>query len=109
MVIKVTRESIFSGDDNQKTKSLDYQDGEMLSSFLRYKVADYLPSTTGLTIWAVYMGANEDQPSVEREKAEKKVDFIHKVENRCSKVEIRGGDRLVSCFGVNELYCAIHR
>ncbi len=109
MVIKATRESIFNGDDDQKTKSLDYQDGEMLSSFLRYKVADYLPYTTGLTIWAVYMGSDENQPSVEREKGEKKVAFIHKVENRCSKVEIRGGDRLVSCFGVNELYCAIHR
>ena len=109
MVIKATRECVFDGDDDQKTRTLEYQDGEMLSSFLRIKVADYLPYTSGLTVWTVYMGSNEEQPTAERERAEKKVAFIHKIENRCSKVEIRGGDKTVSSFGVNELYCAIHR
>lgn len=81
----------------------------MLSSFLKYKVAEYLPYTRGLTIWAVYMDSNEDQVTNERENPEKKVAFIHKVENRCSKVEIRGGDKLVRSFGTDELYCAVYR
>ena len=109
MDIKATRECAFNGDDNQKVQTLKYQEGEMLSTFLRLKVADYLPYTNGLTVWTVYMGSNEDQPTSERENDAKKVAFIHKIENRCSKVEIRGGDKAVSSFGVNELYCAIHR
>ena len=109
MAITVTRESIFIGDDDQKTKTFDYQPEEMLSSFLRLKVAEYLPYTSGLTVWAIYMGSNEDQPTAERESAEKKVAFIHKIENRCSKVEIRGGDRLVSSFDTDEMYCAVYR
>lgn len=107
--IKATRECAFNGDDDQKVQTLKYQEGEMLSTFLRLKVADYLPYTDGLTVWIVYMGSNEDQPTAERENDAKKVAFIHKIENRCSKVEIRGGDKAVSSFGVNELYCAIYR
>ena len=109
MVINVSRESLCNGDDDQKRSSLEYQENEMLSSFLRYKVAEYLPYTRELTIWVVYMDSNEDQPVFEREKTEKKVAFIHKVENRCSKVEIRGGDRFVSSFGTTDLFCALYR
>jgi hypothetical protein len=55
------------------------------------------------------MGASESQPVSEREKSGKKAAFIHKIENRCSKVEIIGGDRLVSSFGADELYCAVYK
>ena len=110
MVIDMTRESVCNGDDDQKYKTLEYQDSEMLSSFLRYKVADYLPySRDGVTIWAIFAGSNENQPTAERENYDKKVAFIHKVENRCSKVEIRGGDRLVSSLGTDEMFCAVYR
>ncbi|WP_026665667.1 hypothetical protein [Butyrivibrio sp. FC2001] len=108
MIIYATRESICNGDDDQKAMVLKYQEGEMLSSFLRHKVAAYLPYTRSLTVWTVYMGANEDQDLAERESTEKKAAFIHKIENRCTKVEIRGGDRPVSSFGVEELYCAVY-
>lgn len=109
MVITATRESICNGDDYQKVKTFDYQQGEMLSSFLKFRVAEYLPSTRGLTVWAIYMGSNEDQPTLERESAEKKVAFIHKIDDRCLKVEIRGGDRPVSSFNTDEMYCAVYR
>lgn len=109
MFIKATRECVFNGDDDQKIRTFEYQEGEMLSTFLRQKIAAYLPYTSGLTVWTVYMGSNEAQPTSERENDAKKVAFIHKIENRCSKVEMRGGDKTVSSFGVNELYCAIHR
>ncbi len=109
MVIYATRESLCNGDDASKSRALEYQENEMLSSFLKYKVSEYLPYTRGLTIWAVYMDSNEDQVTNERENPEKKVAFIHKVENRCLKVEIRGGDKLVRSFGTDELYCAVYR
>ncbi|SDB13452.1 hypothetical protein [Butyrivibrio sp. INlla16] len=110
MVIDVTRESVCNGDDDQKYNSLEYQEGEMLSSFLRYKVADYLPySRDGVTIWVIFAGSNENQPIAEREDPDKKVAFIHKAENRCSKVEIRGGDRLVKSLGIDEMFCAVYR
>jgi hypothetical protein len=70
----------------------------------------YLPySRDGVTIWAIFAGSNENQPTAERENPEKKVAFIHKTENLCSKVEIRGGDRLVKSLGTDEMFCAIYR
>ncbi len=106
--ILVTRESVSNGDDEQKCKEFAYEEGEMLSHFLKTMVSEYLPYTAGLTIWTVYMGSDEDQPTDEREKPEKKAAFIHKNENRCIKCEIRGGDRLVSSFDCDRLYCAIY-
>ncbi len=109
MIINVSRESICNGDDDQKCRFLEYEGQEMLSSFLRNKVADYLPYTSGLIVWAVYMGSSENQPLDEREMAEKRVAFIHKIENRCSKIEIKGGDKTISSFGVDDLFCAVYR
>ncbi len=107
-VILASRESVSNGDDGQKGMELTYEEGEMLSHFLKTKVAEYLPYTTGLTIWVVYMGSDEDQPTDEREYPDKKAAFIHKNENRCIKCEIKGGDRLVSSFDCDRLYCAIY-
>ena len=107
-VIHATRESLCNGDDEQKCRELTYEEGEMLSHFLKAKVSEYLPYTTGLTIWIVYMDSDEDQPTDERENPEKKTAFIHKNENRCIKCEIRGGDRLVSDYECDKLYCAVY-
>lgn len=109
MIISVSRESLCNGDDEQKNSTLEYQENDMLSSFLRYKVAEYLPYTRELTIWVVFMNSKEDQLVPERENPGKKIAFIHKIENRCSKVEICGSDCLVSCFGANDMFCAIYR
>ncbi len=109
MILNATRESICNGDDDQKIMTLEYHESEMLSSFLRCKVAAYLTYTSDLTVWIVYMESNEDQDLAERESTDKKSAFIHKVKNSCTKVEIRGGDRAVSRFGVDDLYCAVYR
>ncbi len=70
----------------------------------------YLPySRDGVTIWATFAGSNENQPTAERENPEKKVAFIHKTENLCSKAEIRGGDRLEKSLGTDEMFCAVYR
>lgn len=109
MIIHVSRESVSNGDDYDRVASLEYKEDEMLSSFLKSKVAEYLPYTNGLTVWAIYMDSDESQEVSERENPEKKVAFIHKNENRCVKVEIKGGDRAVSSFGTDKIYCAVYR
>ena len=109
MKIYASRESICNGDDDQKTRRLEYDENEMLSSFLKRQLTEYLPYTRGLTIWKVYMGSDENQDYSVREDPSKKVAFVHKIEDRCTKCEIIGADRPVVSFGVSELYCAIHR
>ena len=109
MIINVSRESVSNGDDYGRCATLEYQEGEMLSTFLRSKVSVFLPCTSGLTVWTIYMDSEESQETSEREASEKKVAFIHKIENRCAKVEIKGGDRAVSSFGADKMYCAVYR
>lgn len=48
-VIYAYRESICNGDDDQKVRSLEYDDNEMLSSFLKHQLSEYLPYTRGKT------------------------------------------------------------
>ena len=109
MIMHVSRESVSNGDDYDRCADLEYQEGEMLSTFLRSKASNYLPYTNGLTVWSIYMDSEENQEISEREASEKKVAFIHIIENRCAKVEIKGGDRAVSSFGADKMYCAVYR
>ena len=109
MLMHLSRESVSNGDDYDRCADLEYQEGEMLSTFLRSKVSIFLPYTNGLTVWSIYMDSEENQEISERENPEKKVAFIHKNENRCVKVEIKGGDRAVSSFGTDKIYCAVYR
>lgn len=108
-IIYAYRESICNGDDDQKVRSLEYNENDMLSSFLKNQLSKYLPYTSAKTIWIVYMGSNEEQEFSLREDPSKKVAFVHMIENRCCKCEIIGKDRPFLSFGAAELYCAIYR
>ncbi|SDA60884.1 hypothetical protein SAMN02910275_01558 [Butyrivibrio sp. INlla18] len=109
MIMHVSRESVSNGDDYDRVASLEYKEDEMLSSFLKSKVAEYLPYTNGLTVWAIYMNSDERQNTAERENPEKKVAFIRMNGNRCVKVEIKGSNRAVSSLETDKIYCAVYR
>lgn len=61
MIMHVTRECVCNGDDYDRCATLEYQESEMLSTFLRSKVSNFLPYTNGLTVWAIYMDSDESQ------------------------------------------------
>ena len=108
LTMVVSREHICNGDDEQTRRTLEYSKDEMLSQFLKNKVAGYLPSAMGKTIWCIYINSDMDM-GAEREDPGKKVAFIHKNEHSCVKCEIKGGDRQVVSLGTDSMYCAIYR